>query len=80
MRPGLAWISSVTRITTVSRRPPVEPETRPTVTPITVKTTTATRAPLRVTCPPCSRRLSTSRPSESVPSGWAPEGGLFTAP
>jgi len=75
MMVGKAMKTSVTRINSSSHIPPAYPATAPTSVPISVETTMTSSPAGRETRPPYSTRVSTSRPSWSVPIRLAGLGG-----
>lgn len=72
---GKAKSTSKIRLSAASIQPPRHPAHSPSRMPMTVEKTTTSSGPMSAVRPPKMRRLSRSRPSESVPSQWAADGG-----
>ena len=70
-RPGNARNTSETRISTVSVRPPTQPQVTPTAVPRVVMTATSKSVEKILARLPAMTRDSISRPYRSVPRGWA---------
>ncbi len=73
--PGSANMRSTKRIRTLSSQPPKKPASRPSVTPSTKAMLTEITPTCSDTWAPWMMRASVSRPSSSVPIGWAQLGG-----
>ena len=71
---GRAMNMSTTMPTERSTQPPRYPARMPSAIPQTANTPSASTTPASAGWPPCRSRLSTSRPSVSVPSQWEAEG------
>jgi len=71
---GKAKNMSVTRMMTESMMPPANPANAPIAEPTTLASMTSRRASGSESRAPYRTRLSTSRPSSSVPNKWAADG------
>ena len=61
-----------------STQPPRQPQATPTAAPVRLMAATKTRVEIRLVRSPTRIRESRSRPSWSVPAGWAGEGADST--
>ena len=68
-------MTSVRRISALSVRPPNQPASAPTGTPMKMMTAWTTKATVMLIRAPSSSRLSRSRPSWSVPRMWSGDSG-----
>ena len=75
--PGKARNTSEIRISTVSVRPPTQPQVTPTAVPRPVMTATSNRVEKILVRLPAITLDSISRPYRSVPRGWALVGGCL---
>ena len=75
---GKAKKRSVSRIRASSSRPPRSPAVMPSRLPKATERATIRPAEASEMRAPATMRVRTSRPTLSVPSGWATEGGVRT--